>query len=95
MFKVFNNRHPYIINNTFSLMSPSHNTRSLNKFSIFNFKKELFTCRRTLIYVGPISWNKLDTILKNISNYKLCRKVCITTCYLHTKYTYNLYFIYF
>ena len=40
--------------------------------SIINFKKEL--CRRTLIYIGPITWNKLDNILKNISNYKLFRK---------------------
>ena len=47
MFEVFNNRHPYIINKTFSLMSSSHNTRSLNNVSIFNVKKE--QCRRTLI----------------------------------------------
>ena len=72
MFKFFNNLHPYIINKTFSLMSTSHNTRILNNFSNFNYKKEL--CKRTLIYVGSISWNKLVNIFKNISNYKLCRK---------------------
>ena len=71
MFKVFNNLHPYIINKIFSLISTSHKTRSLNNVSIFNFKKELCT---TLIYVGTISWNKLDNIYKNISNYKLFRK---------------------
>ena len=72
MFKVFNDLHPYITNEYLSLMSSSHNTRSLNNFSIINFTKEL--CRGTLIYVGPITWNKLDNILKNISNYKLFRK---------------------
>ena len=34
MFKVFNNRHPYIINKTCSLMSTSHKPRSL-KNSLF------------------------------------------------------------
>ena len=71
MFKVFNDLHPYITNAFFSVTSSSHNTRSINNFSIINFKKEL--CRRTLIYVGPIR-NKLDNILKNISNYKLFSK---------------------
>ena len=71
MFKVFNDLHPYITN-AFFLMLSSHHSRSLNNFSIINLKKEL--CRRTLIYVGPITWNKLDNILKNILNYKLFRK---------------------
>ena len=72
MFKMFNDLHPVITNAFFSVTSSSHNTRSINNFSIINFKKEL--CRRTLIYIGPITWNKLDNILKNISNYKLFRK---------------------
>ena len=72
IFKVFNDLHSYITNAFFSLMASSHNTRSLNNFLIINFKSEL--CRRTLIYVGPITWNKLDNILTNISNYKLFRK---------------------
>ena len=38
MFKVFNDLHPYIKHRYFSLMSSSHNTRSLNNFSIINFK---------------------------------------------------------
>ena len=54
------NIHPYIINQILYLMSTPHNTRSLNIFSIFKFNKEL--CRRTLIYVGLISLNKLDNI---------------------------------
>ena len=53
MFKVYNDIYPYITNAFLFLMSLSHNTRSLNNFSIINFKKEL--CRRTLIYVGPIT----------------------------------------
>ena len=39
MFKVFNDLHPYITNALLSLMSSYHNTRSLNTFSIINFKK--------------------------------------------------------
>ena len=78
MFTIFNDLHPVITNAFFSVTSSSHNTRSINNFSIINFKKEL--CRRTLIYIGPITWNKLGNILKNIhykyinSNYKLFRK---------------------
>ena len=72
MFKILNDLHPVITNAFFSVTSLSHNTRSINNFSIINFKKELY--RRTLIYIGPITWNKLDNILKNISNYKLFRK---------------------
>ena len=72
MFKIFNDLHPVITNALFSVTSSSHNTRSINNVSIINFKKELY--RRTLIYIGPITWNKLDNILKNISNYKLFRK---------------------
>ena len=72
MFKIFNDLHPVITNAFFSVTLSSHNTMSINNFSIINFKKEL--CRRTLIYIGPITWNNLDNILKNISNYKLFRK---------------------
>ena len=72
MFKIFNDLHPVIKNAFFSVTSSSHNTRCINNFSIINFKKEL--CRRTLIYIGPINWNKLDNILKYISIYKLFRK---------------------
>ena len=46
MFKIFNDLHPVITNAFFSVTSSSHNTRSINNFSIINFKKEL--CRRTL-----------------------------------------------
>ena len=53
MFKVINDLHPYISNACVSLIESYHNTRNLNNFSIINFKKEL--CRRTLIYVGPIT----------------------------------------
>ena len=70
MFKVFNDLHPYITNAFFFynfIISQHYSVRSINNFSIINFKKEL--CRITLIYVGPITWNKLDNILKNISNY--------------------------
>ena len=87
MFKIFNDLHPVITNAFFSVTSSSHNTRSINNLSIINFKKEL--CRRTLIYIGPITWNKLDNILKNISNYKLFRKR-IQICYLLTQYNFNL-----
>ena len=86
---VFNNRHPYIINKTLSLISISNNTMSLNNVSIFNFKN---VGRRILIYVGLISWNKLDNIFFNISNY--LGNDCIRTCYLHIQYIYNLFYIY-
>ena len=96
MFKVFNNLHRYIINKACSSRSTSHNIRSYNIFSIINFKKEL--CRLTLIYIRPISWNKLDNILKNISNY--LGNVCITykqLCYLsiliiYVLFIFNFYF---
>ena len=41
MFKIFNDLHPVITNAFFSVTSSSHNTRSINNFSIINFKKEL------------------------------------------------------
>ena len=39
------------------------------------------------IYIGPITWNKLDNILKNISNYKLFRK----RMYTHLLSSYSVY----
>ena len=88
MFKIFNDLHPVITNAFFSVTSSSHNTRSINNFSIINFKKEL--CRRTLIYIGPITWNKLDNILKIFQIINYLGNVCIQICYLLTQYTYNL-----
>ena len=92
MFKVLNNHHPYIINNIFSLISISHKTMNLNNVYIFNFKKEM--CRRTVIYVGLISWNKLNNILKIISNYKLFRNHLYKTCHLHIQNIKYIIYIY-